>query len=109
MSIKPLVFNGMIQNTTEVSNVHSQAEHQPRTSQENIAIQTQQQTLQQSQQVAETGESAEDKALNPDDSGGGAAGGGRNRKKKKEEKEDPFASDGKVTLKGSQSTFSISI
>ena len=35
MSIKPLVFNGMIQNTTEVSNVHSQAEHQPRTSQEN--------------------------------------------------------------------------
>ncbi len=108
MSIKPLTFNGMIQNTTEVGNVHAAAEHQPKVSQENLAITTQQQVQQKAEQVAETSESTEDKALDPDQSGGGAAGGGRKRQKKKKE-EDPLQSDGRVILKGTGSSFSISI
>lgn len=107
MSINPITFNGMIQNTGEVSNTRAAEETRPNINQDNASMVVQQHAEQTTHQVSETYASDEEGALDADGSGQGFAGNGRRKRKKKEE--DKFASDGKVILKGSGSSFNITI
>ena len=107
MSINPITFNGMIQNTGEVSHNRATEESRPMVNQDNAAIVVEQHAEQVTHQVSQTYASDEEGALDADGSGQGFAGNGRRKRKKKEE--DKFASDGKVILKGSGSSFNITI
>ena len=107
MSINPITFNGMIQNTGEVSHARAAEETRPAVNQENAAVVVEQQAEQTTHQVNQAYASDEEGALDADGSGGGFSGNGKRKRKKKED--DKFASDGKVILKGSASSFNITI
>ncbi|MCR5453289.1 MAG: hypothetical protein K6F00_11755 [Lachnospiraceae bacterium] len=107
MSISPIAFNGMIQNTGEVSHTKASEEAKPALNQENISVNIEQKAEQSLHQVNETYASDEEGALDADGSNNGYSGTGKRKKKKKEE--DKYESDGKVILKGSSSSFNITI
>ncbi len=107
MSINPITFNGMLQNTGEVSHTRASEEAKPAVNQENITVAIEQHAQESTHQVSQAYASDEEGALDANASGGGAAGSGRRKKKKK--KEDRFESDGRVILKDGRSSFNITI
>lgn len=101
MSISPLNFNGMIQNTNEVSHTHSAEDQKPLLQQENLTHEVDKQQEQQSKQVNNLYKS--EKKENQYDREGSGKGyqGNQNRKPSnpKEKKDEKHMVDGKVSQK----------
>lgn len=106
MSISPINFNGMIQNTAEVGNIKSQEDARPEVNQSNQQVVFEQETEQQSRSVNELEQKSDQYDLG-DGQGGGAYQGNRNKKKKKESKEK--MADGVVKKKGESFSFDVSV
>lgn len=106
MSISPINFNGMIQNTAEVGNIKSNEDTRPEVNQSNLQVGFEQEEEEQSHSVNEL-EQKSDKYDLGDGSGNGAYQGNRNKKKKKEDKEK--MADGVVKKKGESSSFDVSV
>ena len=105
MSISPLNFNGMIQNTNELSHTHSAEDQKPLLQQENLTHQVDKQQEQQAKQVnnlykSETKENQYDR-----EGSGKGYQGNKNRKpaNPKDKKEEQQMADGKVFQKPSTS------
>jgi hypothetical protein len=106
MSISPINFNGMIQNTAEVGNIKSHEDTRPEVNQSNLQVGFEQEEEEQSHSVNEL-EQKSDKYDLGDGSGNGAYQGNRNKKKKKEDKEK--MADGVVKKKGESFSFDVSV
>lgn len=111
MTIRPVVLNGMIQQTQEIGNMKHQEDHKPIVQQQNMAIQHEKREDRLAHQVQHTDEKenhgyrydAKEKGNNHyegDD--------GKKRKQKKKFENDQNK-DGKVILKGHNSSFDIKI
>ena len=108
MSVRPIDFNGMIQNTQEVSASRSQDEHKPVVQQQMGALTLETQAEESTHQVHEQGDADAESALDPDN-GGGASYSGRRKAKKKTEKKKARVSDGKVSVKSAHKAFDVTI
>ena len=107
MSIRPVDFNGMIQNTQEVGNNRANEEHRPVVQQEVVAETIQQEVEVSVTQVHEQGDAAAESELDADGSGGNEYRQGRARKRPKPKKEK--ISDGKVSVKNGHQSFDITV
>lgn len=107
MSIRPVDFNGMIQNTQEVGNNRANEEHRPVVQQEVVAETIQQEVEVSVTQVHEQGDAAAESELDADGSGGNEYRKGRARKRPKPKKEK--ISDGKVSVKNGHQSFDITV
>ncbi len=105
MSLRPIDFNGMMQNTQELSITRANEEHRPIVQQE-VAAQIAQQEVEVSiSQVHEQGDTAESD-LNPDEGSGNGYQGNRSRKRKKKAEKVP---DGTVSIKSGHQSFDMKI
>lgn len=108
MSIRPIDFNGMIQNTTEVSATKASEEHRPIVQQDYANAAVKEGVELNLHSVKEKEEAAE----HPFDFEGGGRGdsyqANRNKKKKKDQKDGPV-SDGSVRLKNDHGSFDMKI
>ena len=98
MSISPINFNGMIQNTNEISHTKATEDQKPMLQQENLTHTVEKQQEQQAKQVNDLYKAdKEDERYDREGSGKGYQGnkGHKASKKKEEEKR----SDGSVTEK----------
>lgn len=107
MTIRPVDFNGMIQNTQEVGNVRNQEEHRPLVQQEVTAMNSQQEAEVSVSQVHEQGDSAAESAL--DAEGGNGSGYNASRTKKRPKKKKEKVSDGLVKVKTGHMSFDTKI
>ncbi|MBR1628096.1 MAG: hypothetical protein IJ679_02370 [Lachnospiraceae bacterium] len=107
MSIRPIDFNGMIQNTQSLSHSHANEEHRPMLQQDN-AQQTIAQEVElsatQVQEQEDAGQSQNALDADREGRGDGYRGNGKKKKKKKEK-----VSDGKVSIKAKHMSFDIKI
>lgn len=106
MSVRPLVLNGMIQNTHELpgsrtneANLHAQ---------DHIAMQGTKEAQESIRVVHSAQESDRDKKLDPDQKGNGG-GTGKKRQKKKKEDQTQKSPDGRVLLKDMSPRFDLKI
>lgn len=106
MSIRPVEFNGMIQQTHDVSTLKQNEDNRPLVQQHNIQIQEQQQEERVQSQIQKSDQKKkEEYRYDKKEHGSNSYGGNQKRKKKKEE----HTEDGKVIFKGSGSSFDIKI
>ena len=106
LSIRPIDFNGMIQNTQEVGSTRAQEEHRPLVQQE-TAMQTAQQEVEVSvTQVHEQGDAAAESELDADNGNGSGYQGNRRRKRSKKKAK---VSDGSVSVKNGHASFDMKI
>ena len=105
MSISPLNFNGMIQNTNEVSHTHSAEDQKPMLQQENLTHVVDKQQEQQAKQVNNLYKSEQKENKYDREGSGKGYQGNKNRKpnSSKESKEEKKMEDGKVFQKPSTS------
>ncbi len=112
MSISPINFNGMIQNTNEISHTKANEDAKPELQQSNLTQTVEKKQEQQSKQVVNSQNAA--KAQNEYDREGSGKGyqgnknGKQNPKEKPSEQTPSFTSDGKVSTKPS-TTFDMRI
>ncbi len=107
MSIRPIDFNGMVQNTSELSVTHGQEEQKPVVQQDLVTVEIKHQadtsttTIKEQENVAENDSDAE---------GGDGTGyqGNRNRKGGKPSHKEKM-SDGSVRVKSGHPSFDISV
>ena len=108
MSIRPIDFNGMIQNTSEVASAKTQEDSKPQIQQDQVVVTVQQETEAAQRQVQGRDQAA-DQGF--DFSGEGDAGGwdgNKNRgKKKKDDKRPP--GDGVVRVKSEHGSINITV
>lgn len=103
MSISPLNFNGMIQNTNELSHTHSAEDQKPMLQQENLTHEVAKQQEQQAKQVNDLYK-AEQKENKYDREGNGQGyQGNRNNKKAPKDKKDEKNEDGRIIQKTTSS------
>ncbi|MEE3480404.1 MAG: hypothetical protein VZQ80_00285 [Lachnospiraceae bacterium] len=108
MSIRPVDFNGMIQNTPEAQNQNNQVREQPQVQQQNIAVVFERETQEAETRVNERSDTAESgPQINAD--AGGNNGQGYEPGKKKEKKKHEVLPDGSVTVKNPHGSFDIKI
>lgn len=111
MTIRPVVLNGMIQQTQDVGNMKHQEDHKPVVQQQNISIQHEKREDQLAHQVQYT-EEKENQGYRYDakEKGNNQYEGddGKKRKRQKESEKEKNK-DGKVILKGHGSSFDIKI
>ncbi len=107
MSIRPIDFNGMIQNSQEVGTVRQHEEARPMVEQQTIAVQAEQTVEEQLNSVNEyeNAESGEDK-MDAKDGSGNEYQNRRNGKRKKRPGEKP---QDRVIMKGQPERFDITI
>lgn len=105
MSLSPINFNGMIQNTAEIGNIKANEDARPEINQQQIMTNANEQRDEQSQSVHETQEKSEKYDLG--EGRGGSSYQGNNKKKKQQEKKK--ISDGVVTKKDGHQSFDITI
>ncbi len=100
MSISPINFNGMIQNTNEIGHTQAAEDQKPLLQQENLTNEVAKQQEQQSKQVNTLykSEQAENK-YDREGSGKGYTGNKQQKKNQKEKKDDLFGDDGKIVEK----------
>ena len=108
MSIRPVDFNGMIQNTHEVGNMKSQENQKPVIQQENVAVTIQRETNQVSRQVNDNSHTSEEEFRFEDKDGDGTGYEG-NKNHKKKEHTAHLESDGSVSIKNDHGSFDIKI
>ena len=99
MSISPINFNGMIQNTNEISNAKLQEDQKPILQQANSSVEVEKQQDRNSHQVNGLQNSAKEE-LHYDREGDGKGYQGNQHNKNKKEKK---SEDGTVTKKSSSS------
>ncbi len=105
MSIRPVDFNGMIQNTHEVSTAKTQEDQKPVVQQQNIQSEFVKEEMHAQQQVGETEESRQEAFRYGDKKGDGSGYEKKEQKKKKKKESD----DGKVFVKGKYHSFDVKI
>ncbi len=106
MSLSPINFNGMIQNTAEIGNIKANEDSRPEVNQSNIQVGFEQEQDEQSHSVNQL-EQKTDKYDLGEGSGNGAYRGNKKNKNKKEEKKKE--GDGVVKRKDGHSSFDISV
>ncbi len=107
MSIRPVVFGGMMQSTAEIGNQQASVENRPSAEQMQVASTLQNQEMQESQQVNTT-ENMSDSQYQYGQGGSGKREA-ENKDQKKDKKKKEMSGDGKVMLKGSVPSFDIKI
>lgn len=106
MSIRPVDFNGMIQQTHDVSTMKQNEDNRPLVQQHNIQLQEQQQEERVQNQIQRSDPKREEEyRYDQKKHGDNRYGGNKQKKRKKED----AAGDGKVILKGNSSKFDIKI
>ena len=108
MSIRPIDFNGMIQNTSEVASSKTQEDQKPALQQDQAVVTVQQDTEAAAHQVQGREQAAQQDF---DFSGEGNASGwdgNRNRAKKKKSEQKP-PGDGVVRIKKEHGSFDFSV
>jgi len=108
MSIRPIDFNGMIQHSTETSNIKTHEDSRPAVMQENIQVQENKQEEQRANSVQAKNDASGDSFSLSDDGGGRGAYSGSEKKKGKETKK-RFDTDGEVRIKDKRGGFDITI
>ncbi len=105
MSIRPIDFNGMIQNTQEVSKDRSTEQNRPMVQQDFVAIETANEVELAAEQVHEF-ENATDSEM---DASNGSGEGYQRQSGEKKKKKKKKVSDGVVRLKNSVKSFDMKI
>ncbi|MCI8992309.1 MAG: hypothetical protein HFG80_06225 [Eubacterium sp.] len=104
MSIRPVDFNGMIQNTHDVSKNQQQENDKPVVSQQNIEVQIEKNAQTQLQRVRQTDESEkEETRYDAKEKGKNSYSGKKQNRKKQQQKDD------KVTAKNQRYSFDVKI
>ncbi len=108
MSIRPIDFNGMIQNSSEAGTIRQHEEARPMVEQQSMAVSMEQEVQERMNQVEEANrtESGEDKMDAKDGGNGEYQDNRRNRKKKDQGKS---AQQDRVIIKGQPKGFDITI
>ena len=106
MSLSPINFNGMIQNTAEVGNIKSHEDARPEINQSNLQTVFNNEEEHQSHSVNQLEEKTDQYDLG-EGQGNGSYQGRRNKKKKN--KEDNKVSDGVVKKKDGHISFDMSV
>lgn len=107
MSVKPLVMNGMIQSTQDISAMKQNEDNKPIVQQQNIQIHQRQQEEHLQQQVQKSQESEREEYRYDAREKGNNNYEGNSRKKKQHKKE--TEEDGKVIFKGQGSSFDVKV
>ncbi|MDD7327618.1 MAG: hypothetical protein PUG68_07470 [Lachnospiraceae bacterium] len=107
MSIRPVEFNGMIQNTQGASIQKAADDSRPAINQQNMAVTVTKEAEQAQRSVTKKSESAKESALDPNGSNGGALLSDEKRERKQKKKDED--SDGRVIRKGEAVSFDIKI
>ncbi len=108
MSIRPVEFNGMIQQTHDVSTMKQNEDNRPMVQQQNIQFQEQQQEQRVQSQI-QRADQKKDEEYRYDRKERGKGGYGGSKQKGKQKKEDEPVEDGKVIFKGHSSSFDMKI
>ena len=108
MSIRPIDFNGMIQNTTEVSANRASEEHKPVIQQE-FANQAVKQGVENQMHSVREKEEAADHPFDFEGGGQGEMYQANRQKKKKKDSGKGIVSDGSVRLKNDHGSFDMKI
>ena len=87
MSIRPVDFNGMIQNTQGVTNQKVAEDHKPIVNQENLAVHLQHEAEEKAHQVSKKQETAKDSKLDPNGKGSSFQEDQKKHREKKEQTE----------------------
>ena len=108
MSIRPIDFNGMIQNSSEAGTIRQHEEARPMAEQQNLAVSLEHQVQERMNQVEETNrtESGEDKMDAKDGGNGEYQDNRKNGRKKEQDKE---KQQDRVIIKGQPKSFDITI
>ena len=106
MSIRPIDFSGMIQNSQEVGNVRSQEEHRP-VIEQNVITETARQEVEVSATRVQEQEDAAQSQMGAE--GGNGSGYQGNRGKKRPHQKKERVSDGMVTVKNGHPSFDTKI
>lgn len=106
MAIRPVEFQGMIQNTQEISQNRNTEQQRPMIQQDQVANQNQQQVQLARSQVSESEQSEKN---NMADNGGDGTGYEGNRGNKREKKEKKKVSEGMVRIKNAPKSFDASV
>ncbi len=108
MSIRPIDFNGMIQNSTEAGTIRQHEEARPMVEQQSMAVAMEQEVQERMNQVEEANrtESGEDK-MDAKDGGNGEYQD--NRKKGKKKEQEKGRQQDRVIVKGQPKSFDITI
>lgn len=107
MAIRPVVFGGMMQTTSEIGNQQANVENRPTSEQMQVATTLQNQEMHDSQQVNTT-ENATDTQYQYGQGGSGKREA-KDKEQEKEKKKKEISGDGKVMIKGSVPSFDIKI
>ena len=102
MSIRPIDFSGMIQNSQELGNVRSQQEHRP-VIEQNVITETSQQEVELSATRVQEQEDSAESQMDADGGNGSGYQGNRRRSRSRQKKEK--VSDGTVTVKTGHPSF----
>ncbi|MCR4610866.1 MAG: hypothetical protein K5644_03095 [Lachnospiraceae bacterium] len=105
MSLSPINFNGMIQNTAEVGNIKAQEDARPEVNQSNMQAVFNQEEEHESRSVNQLEEKTNQYDLGDGKGNGGYQGGKKKKKKREEEKK----SDGVVKKKDGHVSFDMSV
>lgn len=106
MSIRPIDFNGMIQNANEVSQVKAHEDARPELQQHSLLVETNRQTAEDATRVKSKSDVEKDD-LNPEDGDGTGYNGNQRDKKKRKNKKS--VSDGIVKKMDGHDSFDIKI
>lgn len=109
MAVRPVEFQGMIQNTQELSSLRSNEQQRPLIQQENAATANQQAVETSNQQVGESEQSGENK-FDPSRGGDGTGyAGNRGGKKDGEKKKAAAKPEGVVRIKNGHKSFEVTV
>lgn len=108
MSVRPIEFSGMIQNTHEVTTNRNNELQKPMVQQEQVSVANQQAAELSLSQVAGSEESSR-QTFNPEDGGDGSGYQGNRNKTKKEAQEKKKKPEGKIVMKGQQGGFNATV
>lgn len=106
MSISPINFNGMIQNTAEVGNLKAQEDSKPEVNQSNMQAVFNQEEERESHSVNQLEQKGDQYDLGD---GQGSAGYQRNKNKKNKKEDNNNKSDGVVKKKDGHMSFDITV
>lgn len=107
MSIRPVDFNGMIQNTQGVTNQKIAEDHKPILNQENLSVHLQQEAREKAHQVSAKQEITKDSKLDPNGKGNSFQENHKKHRNKQEQTD--HEEDGKVLKKGDLPSIDIKI
>lgn len=109
MSIRPIDFNGMLQNTQEVGQVKTHEDHAPVVQQNVVAEELEEKSEISSTQVHEQEDATAEGELDADREGDGRGYRVRARRKKKQKDKKDKVPDGSVRVKSSHQSFDMKI